>query len=92
MGGSQDIGVVYYNVRRGSVEIVYYNEFARSGSDSDESDFQSFSFKKNPDQQGGAEAAPSEETEYHQYDDVAARGGAEGAGRGRRPPVYEVDL
>ena len=69
--GEQDIGEVYYNASR-DVQLVYYNQFARSDAEYHQYDDVGV--------RGGAEAATSEKTEYHQYDDVA--------GRGKKPPVY----
>ena len=40
-----------------------------------------------------AEAGPSEEEEYHLYEEIDQPGDdAEAAGRSRTPPVYEVEL
>ena len=57
----QDIDVVYYNVNR-DVELVYYNEFAHFEFEEWESEETEYHQNEEPDQQGGAEAAPSEET------------------------------
>ena len=83
-----DPAMVYYNVGRGNVDIVYYNvpgSDAEAAGPSEETDYHLY---EEIDQRD----VPREEAEYHQYEDVDLQGGAEAARRSRIPPVYEVDL
>ena len=129
--GEQNTGEVYYNVGRGNVELIYYNQFASdaeaAGPYEEEDEYHLYddvglrgasgagpSGEETPYQRVdlqdvavynrvGSEGTeyheyeeipegPSVETEQHHYEEVGLQRRAEATQRGRRPPVYEVDL
>ena len=134
---AQNNEVVYYNVGRGNVELVYFNEFAEAAGPREEEEEEYHLYEEEDEyhlyeevgQQGASEAGPggeetpyqridlqdvtvynrvgSEGTEYHHYEEIDLPDGPRAeteyhhyeevdlrrtARRGRRPPVYEVDL
>ena len=130
--GAQINDVVYYNVERGNVELLYCNidytdaEAAAARREEEEEKEEDHLYDE-VGQQGASEAGPSGEetpyqridlqdvtvynrvgaegTEYHHYEEIPEGARVETehhhyeevdlqrtARRGRRPPVYEVDL